>query len=216
MIKSIVFDFDGVILDSNSIKEHAFRKLYENSTSINLKKILDYHKKNLGISRFKKIEYFTTNILLESFDQNILKLQSDKFENIVKKKILDCDFIQGVLNFIELINPNYDLFISSGSPEKELKEICRIKEIDRYFNKIYGSPDDKYFHLKSIIDLNSYSNNEILFIGDSIIDYEVSKKFDISFLGIGNEIKKYTKDTFFTIDNFLKIESIKKNFNLIF
>ena len=62
MIKAILFDFDGVIVDSVEIKTEAFRDLFRQESADDLERILDYHKAHGGISRVKKIEYFYANI----------------------------------------------------------------------------------------------------------------------------------------------------------
>ena len=57
MIKNIIFDFDGVILDSVNIKTEAFYKLFEQYGSKIANQVVDYHIINGGMSRFKKFEY---------------------------------------------------------------------------------------------------------------------------------------------------------------
>ena len=58
MIKAIVFDFDGVILESVDIKTKAFIKLYENYPPKIKEEVKRYHLKHLGISRYEKIFHF--------------------------------------------------------------------------------------------------------------------------------------------------------------
>ena len=60
---SIIFDCDGVILNSNKIKTRAFRMAsfafgYEASNSLE-----SYHLKNGGVSRYAKFDYFLKNIV---------------------------------------------------------------------------------------------------------------------------------------------------------
>ena len=52
MIEAIIFDFDGVILESADIKTNAFRTLFEKESPELINKIISYHFKNMGISRF--------------------------------------------------------------------------------------------------------------------------------------------------------------------
>ena len=53
-IKSIIFDFDGVILDSLEAKSEAFEELYADYGTSIVKKVRKYHLSNGGVSRQKK------------------------------------------------------------------------------------------------------------------------------------------------------------------
>ena len=75
-IKAILFDFDGVILESVDIKGLAFCKLFENFPE-HVTKIVQYHHANGGISRFNKFRYIYKNILKKNFLNN-------NFNNFVK------------------------------------------------------------------------------------------------------------------------------------
>ena len=55
--KYIIFDFDGVITDSNHFKTKAFRETVKNETKVNIKKFINYHEKNFNVSRYKKFKY---------------------------------------------------------------------------------------------------------------------------------------------------------------
>ena len=79
MIKTILWDFDGVILDSMKIKGDGFIELFKDNAESELKQIEAYHYENGGVSRFDKIRYFYHNILDENIlEDEILEL-ADKF-----------------------------------------------------------------------------------------------------------------------------------------
>ena len=61
--KSIIFDCDGVILNSNEIKTASFKKILVQFNRNAVNEFLNYHKNNGGVSRYIKIEYFLTSIL---------------------------------------------------------------------------------------------------------------------------------------------------------
>ena len=60
---ALIFDFDGVILDSVSIKTEAFAELYLQYGKIIQNKVVQYHLKHGGISRYNKIKYFHSEFL---------------------------------------------------------------------------------------------------------------------------------------------------------
>ena len=58
MIKNILFDFDGVIIDSMPIRENGFRLIFKDFDTNLVDKLIDYHNQNGGLSRYAKIKYF--------------------------------------------------------------------------------------------------------------------------------------------------------------
>ncbi len=70
-IKGLIFDFDGVILDSVKIKEKAFKKIVNKYGLTVSEKFMKYHNKNLGISRELKFEYFYKNIIKKKFTKKM-------------------------------------------------------------------------------------------------------------------------------------------------
>ena len=64
-IKIAIFDFDGVICDSNSVKTNAFLELYKDLDQNKLSFVKRYHIHNGGISRYEKIKYFEKFFLIK-------------------------------------------------------------------------------------------------------------------------------------------------------
>ena len=63
MIQAVVFDFDGVILESADCKTDAFVELYEPHGPDVVAKVRAHHLANLGISRFKKFAWIAEHVL---------------------------------------------------------------------------------------------------------------------------------------------------------
>ena len=83
--QTLIFDCDGVILNSNKIKTQAFydvAKVYGHKPAQILK---DYHIQNGGISRYKKFEYLLTNILQKPIKKQELSELLSNFSKEVKK-----------------------------------------------------------------------------------------------------------------------------------
>jgi len=214
MINTTIFDFDGVILDSNQTKTQSFLELYKNEKKKHKDLILSFHQNNLGLSRFNKIDYFQKEILKKDYDARNIKNKLDLFSKIILKNILKCQFIEGVLNFIKCLNvKSINLFISSGTPEKELKYICNKLKIDDYFINIFGSPDSKKSHIERIIKKYKIKNDEILFIGDSLLDYRISIETNVKFMGVGCSISNNIKKKIFYIESFNQTDNIFSKFN---
>ena len=100
--KTIIFDCDGVVLNSNAIKTNAFYKLSKPFGDASAKTFIDFHKNNGGISRYKKFDYFVKNIIYEQID----KKNGEDIERLIKRL---CDeyseiVIESLLNSNQLFN----------------------------------------------------------------------------------------------------------------
>ena len=214
-IKAIIFDFDGVVVKSNHIKTKAFRELYKNQEKNIINKIINYHKINAGTSRTKKILYFQKDILKKDFSKSSIAKKNMIFSNLVFEKVSNSKFVPGVKNFLKNNYTSKLLFISSGTPQKELRKICKNKDISFYFKGIYGSPLNKMAHIKKIMKKWNLKKNNILFIGDSMTDLNASKECELHFLGIGNYLKKIIDKSHFNqkdLTNLQRvIDKIEKN-----
>ena len=86
MIKTILWDFDGVILNSMKIKGDGFKELFKDYDIKKIKLIEKYHYENGGVSRFEKIKYFYTEIIKKNINEDkVLKL-AGRFANIIENK----------------------------------------------------------------------------------------------------------------------------------
>lgn len=216
--KTILFDCDGVILDSNKIKSEAFFEVVKKYGEENALKLVEYNKENGGISRFEKINYFFQEILKVHVDSEVLQETVSSFGEIVKEKLLKSNLTDGFQEFIENLPQDTIKIVVSGGLETELKEIFFYKGLVKYFDGIYGSPIAKNLIVENLI-MNNQIEPSFLLIGDSRIDYEVAKRYDMDFLFISkytefNDWENYFEGKkIFTIPNFEVINS-KKEINI--
>ena len=57
-VDAIVFDFDGVLVESVHVKGEAFYQLYEGQGQEIQEKVLAHHLAHGGVSRFDKIKHY--------------------------------------------------------------------------------------------------------------------------------------------------------------
>ena len=186
-IKNIIFDFDGVILDSVPLKTEAFRKLFNSYPKDKVEKLIEYHMKNGGISRFVKIKHFFENILNEHISDTEIKNYADRYSQLTKEELTNSKYIiNDAVDFIKQNHKKYNMHIASGADKNDLRYICEKLELTQYFLTINGSPNKKREIVKNILDLNNYKKDETILIGDSVNDYEAANENGIEFYGYNN------------------------------
>ena len=180
-LKTFIFDFDGVILDSLDCKTQAFYQMYLPYGKDIAEKVKDYHINNGGVSRFEKFKYWHKNYLDQHISNEEIEGLSNKFSEIVFDKVVNSNQIKGSLDFIKKHNREYQFFIISGTPDDEIKKITKELKIDIYFKEILGSPKDKIQWCEYLSYKYSLKPHETIFLGDALSDYSAAKKFGFYF-----------------------------------
>ena len=203
--KVIIFDFDGVICESVDVKTEAFSEMYKNYGKSIVKKVIEHHEKNGGMSRFEKFKFYHKNFLNTEINQNEINYLAKQFSNLVLEKVVRAPLVEGVLDFIKSNQNHFSFYISTGTPKNEIDIILKKKKLTKYFKNVYGSPEKKDNHVKKILKKMNYSTKNIVFIGDAKTDYDAALNNNIKFIG------RFTTDYSILNSNYL-IEDFK-NFN---
>ena len=186
--KSVIFwDFDGVLMNSNPIRDLGFEKVLNDFPREQVAQLMNFHRQNGGLSRYVKFRYFFETIRNEVLTDEKLKQYTDSFSKIMLELLLDEKlFIQPTLDFVKRNYQNYSMHIVSGSDQNELRIICKTLNIATYFLSINGSPIPKKQLVKDILKANRYDVAKCVLIGDSHNDYEAAQVNNIDFFGFGN------------------------------
>lgn len=188
MINVIFFDFDGVILDSMTIRDYGFREILDEHPKDLVDSLIEYHHYNAGLSRFVKIRYFYEELLGRSISSEKVDDLAQEFSKIMRSKLIKREYlIEEAVNFIKNNHKKYKMHIVSGSEQDELRFLCEILGIADYFITINGSPTPKNQLVADIITGNEYDPKAGVLIGDSINDYEAANINGLRFYGYNND-----------------------------
>ena len=180
---AVVFDFDGVLVESVNIKTQAFSALYSGYGSSVVAQVVAFHLANNGLSRFEKFRYFHNKLLglpLSDEEENKLCIE---FNARVEEAVIAAPYVDGAEEFLIRHHADIPLFVASGTPEEELKRILEKRHMAHYFHAAFGSPAKKGKILQNILKNNSYCPKKVLMIGDSILDFEGATEAGTCFLG---------------------------------
>ena len=185
----ILWDFDGVIIDSDKIRIFGFREVLKEYPQNAVDKLIDYHLKNGGLSRYVKFRYFYEEVLGQYISDQRIKILANSFSQIMVKHLKDPQLvIKEALDCIQFLHSaGKTMHIVSGSDEIELLDLTHFLGLKRYFESINGSPTPKVDLVKSIIDNSIEERVSFCLIGDSINDYQAASSNGIKFFGYNNE-----------------------------
>ena len=193
--KNIIWDFDGVIIDSSEIRIFAFREMLKDYPLDKVNKLIDFHKTNDGLSRYVKIDYFFSDIINQNIDNKKRSSLLREFGNICSEKLNHRKLlIKETLKFININYSQKKFHIASGSDNEELNRLCQSLGLNNFFNSINGSPEAKKNIVGRIILENNYVPEETCLIGDSVNDYDAAVFNKIQFFAYNNiKLKKEKK-----------------------
>src|SRR5690554_1978476 len=185
---TLVFDCDGVVLDSNKVKTEAFYQATLPYGEAAAQAMVDYHVANGGVSRYKKFAYFLEQIAPNHTAQRNPAEQAPGLEALlqayagyVREGLLSCEVAPG-LEALRVQTPDARWLIVSGGDEAELRDVFASRGIAAWFDGgIFGSPDTK----DEILARELASGNiqqPGLFLGDSKYDYQAASAAGLGFV----------------------------------
>ena len=211
-VNTILFDCDGVILNSNQLKTQAYYNATFPSYGHELARSLTtYLAKNTGKPRDHFFVHFLRNIVPSDISGLGLKELVSAVTKEIYKGLMECEVSPCLFELREK-TPDTKWFLVSGGVEKELRDVFRNRSLfDLFDGGIYGGPMTKDEILSSLIKKN-HIKFPALFIGDSKYDYEVASRAKLDFLFVSDwsEFKDWRN---FCSSN--KILSIKSLCNLL-
>lgn len=181
-VKAILFDFDGVIVESVNVKTEAFRELFANEPE-RLPAILSFHLANGGMSRFTKFEIIYRDFLKRPLSVQRSEELGNRFSELVKEKVVTSPYVSGALEFVEKYAVSMPLFIASGTPHDELIEILFRRSLAGFFCEAHGTPRTKIEIIQDILERHNLHPAEMPFVGDAINDYKAAVQAGLPFYG---------------------------------
>ena len=189
MIRAIIFDLDGVVVDTAIFHYKAWKRL---AKEFGFDFTIEQNERLKGVSRIESLDILLEigKIKIDSEEERI-KLANKKNdwyrEYIIK--MTPNDILPGVKNFlIDLKNTNYKLAI--GSSSKNANTILERIGFDSFFDVVIdglqiskSKPDPEVF-LKIAEKLNINPENCIVF-EDAAAGIEAAKKAGMLAIGVG-------------------------------
>jgi phosphoglycolate phosphatase-like HAD superfamily hydrolase len=184
-VHAIVFDFDGTLIESNQLKFDAYFKLFPRDAR-HAQIIQNVVSGIYEQSRFIILEEILRR--LGNPGKADLKRQvqtlAARYNQIVAAGAKTCPEKTGAERALNRLVKTRHLYVSSTTPETELKEIIRYRKWDGYFRDIFGYPRKKADTLLRILSLERLDGDQIIVIGDGDSDRQAATHAGCPFIQV--------------------------------
>ncbi|WP_199489417.1 glycosyltransferase [Pseudotabrizicola alkalilacus] len=179
--QTLIFDCDGVILDSNRIKSEAFRTAALPYGDAAANALVSWHVANGGISRYQKFAHFLSEIVPAGLPGPDLETLLARYAEAVRDGLARCAVAPG-LAALRARTQAARWLIVSGGDQAELRDVFAARGLaDLFDGGIFGSPDNK----DQILSRELTSGNitgPALFLGDSTYDHRAAHAAGLDFV----------------------------------
>ena len=186
--KTIVFDCDGVVLNSNQTKVNAYFAVAKKmgGTDAQAQAFVDHHKAKGSFPRNGKTEYYLTEIVKQPVTDAIMQQYMQAFEDVLDVTLMQCEIATG-LEALKAATPQAKWMLLSGGDQAELRRIFPRRKVGNislahlFDAGIFGGPDKKD---EVLAREKSNANLQLpaLFIGDSKYDHQAASRAGLQFV----------------------------------
>lgn len=192
--KTLVFDCDGVVLNSNKTKVNAYYAVAKRmgGTDAQAQALVAHHVAKGSFPRNGKIEYYFKHILKQTLTSELMQQYMETFDDILDTTLMQCEVATG-LDALKKVTSHARWMLLSGGDQAELRRIFPRRNLDHYFEAgIFGGPDQKEHVLAREI-ANGNIELPALFLGDSKYDHQaaIGAGLDFVFLTDWTEVKDW-------------------------
>jgi putative hydrolase of the HAD superfamily len=218
MLKGLIFDFDGLILDTETPAYHAWVKIY---SQFGCTLPLNLWKSSIGTND----QYFDPLTYLHSISHEVI---NDKeivgvYKEIVEELVLKEQILPGIFGLLKAAQKRrYKLAVASSSPIAWVKKYCILFGINDFIN-CYATKED-VIHTKPEPDLYimalkklGLDPNSVIALEDSPSGVQAAKKACIFTIAIPSSLTQQldfsAADMVVTSALSIKLEQLSKLFN---
>ena len=190
MIKCVVFDFDGTLVDSNDIKRETFFTIthpWDDSGEV----VAEVFERWPAADRYEKTRKIAEALIgkgllpagtsAESWGERLAKDYTAYCESAITSSTERPGASQALM---ELSGMGLLLFVNSGTPTRPLQQLLKLRNWAHFFQGVYGAEGSKAENLKSIARMSGTARQEIVHVGDQTDDWRGAEQFGCHFVGM--------------------------------
>lgn len=213
MIKLIVFDFDGVLVDSNAVKRNAYFDIFAPLGNIReivatrLTQEREGDRYQVIASILQRLADIGLSWGSDALSDAVVRY-AEQYNRICETHTAICREIPGALECLQFLANDYALYVNSATPEGPLQRVIHKRGWTPYFRNVLGSPATKIENLNKITQKMNANSNEMVFIGDSQRDFTAARACGCHFLGMRNLDNDFDSQDLILLDDLYSLREV--------
>jgi phosphoglycolate phosphatase len=194
MIRCVVFDFDGVLVDSNAVKRQAYSDIFSGFGPAAAGAAEAVLRADTEDDRFGIIRAILTALpdppLGEKLDHLVAE-QAERYNRICEEHAGTCPEVGGASAALNRLRRSHPLYLISATPQDPLRRIVARRGWSARFLDVLGRPATKRENLTRVMQREGIEGGAIVFVGDGRRDLEAAREAGCRFVGVRNPFNDF-------------------------
>lgn len=208
----VVFDFDGVLVDSNRIKREAYYRAFRGMHADEvIARCLDERPQ---AHRYDHVRTIVRHLIAGGW----LPERSDpdryvdhyvaQYTRICETETARCDEIRGASSVLPALATAHPLYVNSSTWEASLRRVVERRGWRGLFRAVLGAPRSKVENLQAIMSTETAEASELVFVGDGHGDREAALASGCQFVRIRSELNSFQQQDVDSLDDLLGLPAM--------
>jgi phosphoglycolate phosphatase-like HAD superfamily hydrolase len=214
MIRCVVFDFDGVLVDSNAVKRRAYTDIFSawgpvagEAAGAVLR--ADTEDDRFGIIR-AILRVLPGSPATPEELEPLAAEYAARYNDICEEHAATCDEVAGAASALNRLARDFPLYIVSATPQDPLQRIVARRGWGRHFRGVLGRPATKEENLAAVMAQESIDGAQVVFVGDGRRDLEAALAMGCRFVGVRNQFNDFDSADLTMIDDLHDLPQVIK------
>jgi phosphoglycolate phosphatase-like HAD superfamily hydrolase len=189
MIRCVCFDFDGTLVDSNTMKREAYSVIFAHlgDTRDLVNETLEANRDG---DRYQVVEAVIRRLIAAGLlpstasAYDLTQHYAAQYGLLCEEHAATCPEMPGAGRTLARLSGAYSLYINSGTPEPQLNQVVFRRGWAHLFRGVFGRPNTKTENLARITLQEEVEKDQIVFVGDDMQDLESADAFGCGFIGV--------------------------------
>jgi phosphoglycolate phosphatase-like HAD superfamily hydrolase len=197
MTACIVFDFDGVLVDSNTVKREAYYEIFAEAGPQARGVVKQVLRSDGRSDRYGTIRGILDGLAHLGISpgaggsDETLAHYAERYNQICEEHAATCPEIPGASATLARLSGRYGLFVISATPEAPLRRIVERRGWAGYFRAVLGGRRSKSDNLAMVLEREQVRGDEVVFVGDGQRDLDAAQGAGCRFIGVRNPFNDF-------------------------
>lgn len=192
MIRCVVFDFDGVLVQSNAAKRRAYFDIFA-ATAGTAPLVERALRECRGSNRYQVIGHVLEQLRAAGRGPGgqagaaAIQHYAALYNRITEDHASTCPEVPGAAQTLHSLAARLPLYVNSATPGEPLGRIVERRGWREYFRGVLGGPQSKLENLNEILARERLGPDEVLFLGDTQGDWEAAARCGCRFCAVRSD-----------------------------